>query len=90
LLKIARIVAATLALLASGNVVRAPAEESNEQPLKGKAAFGGWQQDKPGVKRLFTLKDLPPIGNSTSNWVEVVPAPAGAKPQVPAGFQSIW
>jgi glucose/arabinose dehydrogenase len=86
LLKIARIVAATLALLASGNVVRAPAEESNEQLLKGKAAFGGWQQDKPGVKRLFTLKDLPPTGNSTSNWVEVVPAPAGAKPQVPVGF----
>jgi glucose/arabinose dehydrogenase len=86
LLKIARIMAATLALLASGGVVGAPAEESNGQLLKGKAAFGGWQQDKPGVKRLITLQDLPPIGNSTSNWVEVVPAPAGAKPQVPAGF----
>ena len=58
MLKIARIMAATLALLASGGVVGAPAEESNGQLLKGKAAFGGWQQDKPGVKRLITLPGL--------------------------------
>ena len=86
MLKIARIVAATLALLASSNVVGA--EESNGQLLKGKAAFGGWQQDKPGVKRLFTLKGLPPIGDSSSNWVEVVPpAPSLRSRQA---FQSTW
>jgi glucose/arabinose dehydrogenase len=54
--------------------------------LKGKAAFGGWQQDKPGVRRLLTLQDLPPIGKSTPNFAEVVSMPAGAKPNAPAGF----
>jgi hypothetical protein len=85
LLKIARIVVATLALLASGNVVGA--EEGNGQLLKGKAAFGGWQQDKPGVKRLFTLEDLPPVGTSTSNWVEVVPRPPAPNPRSHPAFQ---
>jgi glucose/arabinose dehydrogenase len=80
------LIATTLGLLACGNSLAAPADESNGQLLKGKAAFGGWQQDKPGVRRLLTPKDLPPIGKSTPNFVEVVPMPAGAKPRVPAGF----
>jgi hypothetical protein len=81
------LIATTLGLLACGNCLAAPADESNGQLLKGKAAFGGWQQDKPGVRRLLTPKDLPPIGKSTPNFVEVVPMPAGAKPRVPAGFR---
>jgi glucose/arabinose dehydrogenase len=78
--------AATLALLASGDGVAVPADESSGPLLKGKAAFGGWQYDKPGVRRLLTRKDLPPIGKSTPNFSEVVPVPAGAEPRVPAGF----
>jgi glucose/arabinose dehydrogenase len=80
------LIAATLGLLACGNVVAAPADESDGQLLRGKAAFGGWEQDKPGLRRQLTPKDLPPIGKSTPNFVEVVPMPAGAKPRVPAGF----
>jgi hypothetical protein len=80
------LIAATLGLLACGNVVAAPADESDGQLLRGKAALGGWEQDKPGLRRQLTPKDLPPIGKSTPNFVEVVPMPAGAKPRVPAGF----
>lgn len=80
------IMAATLASLAGTNVLAASAQENKEPLLKGKPAFGGWQQDRPGVKRLLTPQDLPPIGKSTPNFSEVVPMPAGAKPQVPAGF----
>jgi glucose/arabinose dehydrogenase len=81
------IAAAVLALLAGASVLATRAQESEGQLLKGQAAFGGWQQDRPGMRRLFTLQDLPSIGESTPNFSEVVPRPAGAKPQVPAGFQ---
>jgi glucose/arabinose dehydrogenase len=54
--------------------------------LTGKAAFGGWQQDKPGLRRLLTAQDLPPIGKSTPNFSEVAPMPADARPRVPSGF----
>jgi hypothetical protein len=37
------LIAATLGLLACGNGVAAPADESNGQLPKGKAAFGGWE-----------------------------------------------
>jgi hypothetical protein len=40
----------------------------------------------PGVRRLLTPQDMPPIGNSTRNFSQVVPMPAQAKPQVPEGF----
>jgi hypothetical protein len=83
------LIAATLGLLECGNVVAAPADESDGQLLRGKAALGGWEQDKPGLRRQLTPKDLPPIGKSTPNFVEVVPMPAGAKPRVPAGFRLI-
>jgi glucose/arabinose dehydrogenase len=54
--------------------------------LKGKAAFGSWQQDKPGLRRLIKPQDLPPVGKSTPNFSEVAPMPPGAKPRVPPGF----
>jgi glucose/arabinose dehydrogenase len=84
--RILSIAAATLTLLAGANVLVPNAQETGRQLLKGTAAFGGWQQDRPGVRRLLTLQDLPPIGRSTPNFSEVVPMRAGAKPQVPAGF----
>jgi hypothetical protein len=84
MLKTVSIAAARIALRASAKVLAASAQESREQLLKGQAAFGGWQQGKPGVRRLFTLQDLPPIGESTPSFSEVVLRPAGAKPQVPA------
>jgi glucose/arabinose dehydrogenase len=76
----------TLVLLASGSIA-APTPDSNNAPLLvGQAAMGGWQQDNPGVRRLLTPQDLPPISKASYSEAEVVPMPAGAKPRVPSGF----
>jgi glucose/arabinose dehydrogenase len=56
------------------------------QVLKGEAAYGSWHDDKPGVRRLLTPQDLPPIAKPTYALAQVVPIPTGAVPQVPAGF----
>ena len=58
-------------------------------PLTGEAAFGDWRSDKPGVVRLIRPTDLPKPGAtaSASNSSRVVPRPASAMPQVPAGFK---
>ena len=54
----------------------------------GKAAFGDWSSDAPGVRRLITAADLPsPFASKpASNTSSVVARPANAAPQVPAGF----
>lgn len=54
--------------------------------LKGKEAMGGWNLDKPGVRRLLTPQDVPPIETENQALSQVVPNPGGAVPQVPAGF----
>jgi glucose/arabinose dehydrogenase len=59
-----------------------------EDVLKGKAAVGGWQQDKPGLRRLLTPADLPPVGKSVQNFSQTAPMPAGAKPLLPPGFSA--
>ena len=69
----------TLVLLGCGDM-------QDTQMLKGSAAFGDWEKDKPGVRRLLTPQDLPPIGPSTSTGVEIVPRPRGEKPIAPEGF----
>src|SRR6266852_5919924 len=58
-------------------------------PLVGAAAFGDWRADKPGVSRLIKAEDLPRPGAtpSSANASHVVPRPAAAFPQVPAGFK---
>ena len=85
--KIVTIAATTLALLASGSAFSAPPDRTDGQMLTGKAAFGGWQQDTPGLKRRLTVQDLPPAGGKAAqNFGEVAPGPAGAKPRVPQGF----
>jgi glucose/arabinose dehydrogenase len=57
--------------------------------LKGQEAFGDWQRDKPGTVRLIRPEDLPRPGAtpSTANASRVVPRPASATPDVPAGFK---
>ena len=59
-------------------------------PLTGAAAFGDWRADKPGVNRLIKAEDLPRPGATPSfaNVSHVVPRPAAAVPQVPAGFKA--
>ena len=56
--------------------------------LKGPGAFGDWQKDQPGLRRLLTPADLPaPMSTaSAANFPKLVPMPAGAQPRVPAGF----
>ena len=83
---IVRTTAAAIVMLAGAGAVRAAAEDGSGTLLKGKAAFGSWQQDKPGLRRLIKPQDLPPVGNSTPNFSEVAPVPPGAKPRVPPGF----
>jgi len=69
-----------------GGVDRALAQSG---PLLGTAAFGDWRADKPGVSRLIKAEDLPRPGAtpSSANVSRVVPRPAAALPQVPAGFK---
>ncbi len=57
--------------------------------LRGIDAFGDWRLDSPGLSRLITAKDLPRPGAtpSAANGPRVVPRPASAVPQVPAGFK---
>ncbi len=59
------------------------------QVLTGKAAFGGWKDDAPGVTRKLTVNDLeaPFVSKSASNTAQPVAMPEGAMPKVPAGFK---
>ena len=63
-------------------------ERSLGQTLRGKAAFGSWHDDRPGVRRLLTAQDLPSVSKPTYGLAQVVPMPAGARPQVPNGFSA--
>src|ERR1700730_4245394 len=81
-----RTTAAAIVMLAGAGAMRRAAEDGSGTLLKGKAAFGSWQQDKPGLRRLIKPQDLPPVGKSTPNFSEVAPVPPGAKPRVPPGF----
>src|SRR6266568_2861619 len=61
---------------------------AQEGVLKGAAAFGDWRKDKPGVRRTFTVQDLPTPSmlGSANNGPEKVRMPEGAHPTVPDGF----
>jgi len=54
---------------------------------EGKDAYGSWQADKPGTVRLIRPQDLPAPAPSSANVSRVVARPAGATPQVAAGFK---
>jgi len=86
MLKIVLIAAAAVAFLTNDSVPATAADERSAPLLKGKAAFGDWQEDEPGVRRLLTLQDQPLAAETPQNFAEVVPIPAGAKPRVPTGF----
>jgi len=81
-----RIVMALMFMLLASNCVFAQANGEAGNVLRGKAAFGDWRGDAPGVRRLITPGDLPDIGQETVNIVEVVPQPRGIRPLVPKGF----
>ncbi len=56
--------------------------------LKGKDAYGGWEQAKPGTSRLIRPEDLPEpyATRSASNSPGTVEKPADAMPVAPEGF----
>lgn len=80
-----RIVAVTSCFLIAGS----GAAGAQAGVLKGREAFGSWQQDKPGRVRLIRPEDLPRPGatRSAANMSRLVARPARAEPQVPAGFK---
>jgi len=57
--------------------------------LTGRAAFGDWRSDRPGLSRLIRPQDLPRPGatSSSTNVARVVRRPAAAMPKVPPGFR---
>ncbi len=50
--------------------------------------MGGWTQDKPGLRRLIRVEDLPAAFDTKSvdNGPRLVKRPEGAWPKAPAGF----
>lgn len=57
--------------------------------LTGRAAFGDWTSDAPGVRRKITVEDLPKPHEvpSSKNRPKMVDRPEDAWPKVPAGFK---
>src|SRR5262245_48466514 len=64
----------------------AETDTNDRDVLEGHEAFGGWQKDKPGVRRLLRPEDQPTVGESTSNPVQIVKRSRRAKPIAPKGF----
>ncbi len=56
--------------------------------LTGRAAFGDWRADAPGVRRLIAPADLPaPYATpSAAHFSHIVARPASVMPRAPAGF----
>ncbi len=80
-------VRALVAAAVAGLTIAAAAAEP--AVLKGKDAFGSWQNDVPGTIRLIRPEDLPKPGAtpSAANVSRVVARPASATPQAPEGFK---
>jgi glucose/arabinose dehydrogenase len=59
------------------------------QVITGQAAFTDYSKEKPGTMRKITVADLPTpyATESVDNGPGVVPRPAGAMPEAPAGFK---
>ncbi|WP_213806534.1 PQQ-dependent sugar dehydrogenase [Granulicella sp. dw_53] len=80
-------VAACSALLAAFSLLPTPLPA--QQTITGQAAFAGYGQQKPGVRRKITVADLPEPNPSESvdNGPTLVVRPKGALPIAPAGFK---
>lgn len=85
--------AAVTGIAAAASCFAEPAPPSSGPPpagtlLKGKAAFGDWRANAPGVRRLITPADMPaPLATTpAASMAQVADQPADAKIQVPEGF----
>lgn len=79
----------TLAALLLAATAFAWSEGGIGQVIKGKAAFTDYRTEKLGRARKITVADLPAPDpdSSVANPPTIVPRPAKAWPQAPAGFQ---
>ena len=77
-----------LAKLSNHTGLQTPLAASSNSLLEGKAAYGDWRADAPGVRRYITPSDLPApyASSSVENVVSVIAKPAAAKLNVPSGF----
>lgn len=66
-----------------------PSAASGQSIITGHDAFTDYSQEHPGVRRKITVADLPQPkqDESVDNGADLVPQPAGAWPQAPAGFK---
>ncbi|MFK0691289.1 PQQ-dependent sugar dehydrogenase [Mesorhizobium sp. IMUNJ 23033] len=64
------------------------AQQADQPVLTGKAAFGDWKADRPGVRRLIRPDDMlaPYLTESASNGAGLADRPEDAKPILPPGF----
>ena len=62
---------------------------SSNSLLVGKAAYGDWRSDAPGIRRHIRASDLPApyASSSTANFASGVGKPADAQLNVPLGFR---
>jgi glucose/arabinose dehydrogenase len=69
--------------------VQAQNSNSTPQTLRGQGSFNDWTNERPGNHYLIKPSDLPKpyATDSAPNQSKVVPRPANAWPQVPAGFK---
>ncbi len=79
----------SLALGALFLVSLSHAGAAEEKPLEGEGPNGDWKSSAPGVRHHIDVKRLPSAfaTESARNGPHVVGRPAGAMPQVPAGFE---
>jgi glucose/arabinose dehydrogenase len=78
----------TLSIATAVGVVTAPLlAQTAGGVLQGRAAFGDWRADRPGLRRLIRPRDLPAPApeESVANMVRVVHR-TDEKPLVPVGF----
>jgi glucose/arabinose dehydrogenase len=79
-----------IAAISIAGLVSSAAHADNQPVLTGKAAFGDWQADAPGVTRHITADDLdaPFVTPSSSNAPQGATMPPGVTPKLPAGFKA--
>jgi glucose/arabinose dehydrogenase len=84
----ATILAALLLAAAAPAAAGSEAQGTAPAPLTGRAAYGDWRSDAPGVRRQLTEDTLPApyAGRPASNSANVVAAPPNAALKVPPGF----
>jgi hypothetical protein len=74
----------------AGSGVNDPAaNDQRSEVLTGKAAFGDYSTEQPGIFHKITVADLPPpfMTESATNMAAIIPRPADAWPKALPGFK---